>query len=126
MFINGGDNVSLMLVGRDGTGLAPIRLVDGSTVTDHPIGWTPDGTTLVTVRDTPAADGGQSRLHVLTVADDGLVTDDSTVGPRLVTGPFVMGLSPDGTRVATAAAETDGDGRWRVAAFPLDDPRPPC
>ncbi len=55
MFTDSGDNVSLFLVGRDGTGLAPIRLPDGSKVKDGTIGWTPDGERLVTLREPPGA-----------------------------------------------------------------------
>ena len=124
MFTDGSDGVSLYLVGRDETGLAPIRLADGSRVTDPAIGWTPDGTRLVTLRETAAPEVGRSRLHVLTVADDGLVTGDSMVGPPHVNGPFVVGLSPDGSKATVAAAETvDGD-EWRVAVVPVDGSPP--
>ena len=123
MFTSASDGVSLYLVGSEGTGLEPIRFADGSAVRDAVIDWTPDGTRLVTVRETEAPDD-RSRLHVLTVAEDGLVTDDSVVGPPLETGPWAIGLSPDGTQAAVAAAETGTSDGWRVAVVPVDGSSP--
>ena len=120
-FSSGSDNVSLYLVGRDGSGLVPIALPDGTVVKDPVVGWTPDGTRLVTTRSEVALDGGRrSRLHVLTVGADGVVLVDATDGPALVDGPHVSGISPDGTHVVVPGAETLGGDGWRPAIVALD------
>jgi Tol biopolymer transport system component len=120
LFTDSGNIASLHLVGRDGTGLRPIRQADGGTVTDGVVGWTNDGTRLITIREGASEGEGRSRLHVLTVAADGLVTDDAVIGPPIVTGPFGVGLAPDGTRAIIAAAETVGGDSWRVGVVAID------
>ena len=119
MFTDSGDDVSLFLVGRDGTGLTPIRSPDGTTVTDGTIAWTPDGQRLVTLRET-AGTASTAEVHVLTISGDGTVTDDSVIGPAVLAGPWAVGLSPDGGRVAVPAAGPGAGDDWQVAVVPLD------
>jgi hypothetical protein len=111
-------------VGRDGTGLRPIRQADGGTVTDGVVGWTNDGTRLITIREGASEGEGRSRLHVLTVAADGLVTDDAVIGPPIVTGPFGVGLAPDGTRAIIPARDRRGRGALASAIDGSSKPSP--
>jgi Tol biopolymer transport system component len=120
LFENGSGNAGLYLVGRDGSDLREVRLPDGRQVTDAVVGWTSDGTRLVTSRREPNPDGGlRMRFHVLTVGDDGTVSQDTAIGPRLVAGPSGSFLSPDDRWVIAPVPETRGGDGWRTGIVSL-------
>jgi TolB protein len=113
------------IVRRDGSDLRPITLGDGSPMDDALVQWSPDGGRLISTR----GEGGplaneRYRLHVMTLGDSGVVTNDTTVGPPVLAGPnrpvgYIM--SPDGTRLAAPLVQGADQTRWRMGVISAED-----
>jgi Tol biopolymer transport system component len=107
------------LVRGDGSNLRPILKADGTPLNDTPVLFTPDGTRILTTRDeTVMRSSPVYHVHVMVLGDDGRVTDDQTIGPVVLNATVGYALSPDGTRIVAAVAETAKT--WRIAVIPVD------
>jgi dipeptidyl aminopeptidase/acylaminoacyl peptidase len=107
------------LVRPDGSNLRPILKTDGTPLNDTPVLFTPDGSRILTTRDeTVKLSSPLHHVHVMTLGDDGQITDDRTIGPVVLNTTIGYALSPDGTRIVAAVGETPKT--WRIAVIPVD------
>ena len=107
------------LVRPDGSNLRPILKTDGTPLNDTPVLFTPDGSRILTTRDeTVKRSSPVYHVHLMTLGDDGRITDDRTIGPAVLDTTIGYALSPDGTRIVAAVAETPKT--WRIAVIPVD------
>jgi WD40 repeat protein len=107
------------LVRKDGSNLRPILKTDGQLLNDTPVLFTPDGSRILTTRDeTVVLSSPVYHVHVMVLGNDGRITDDRTIGPVVLNTTIGYALSPDGTRIVAAVAETPKT--WRIAVIPVN------
>jgi Tol biopolymer transport system component len=118
ILLSNGSNPGMFLVQRDGTVLRQLTFPDGTLVDDEGASWTPDGRRLL-ARDFEA---GAARIHVLTIADDGRITEDKVIGSQRLD---CLGdrVAPDGSRVLFGMAAPGGVG-WRIGVISIDGSGP--
>jgi len=110
--------MSIYRMASDGSGAAELLLVGEPNVSNIPLDWTPDGTTLLFVKDAPDVSAQET-------ADDELWTLQAPFGtearPQLLLSArdiIDARLSPDGDLVAYASRDT---GRSEVYVVALSD-----
>ena len=92
-----GDDSEIYVMNADGTGV--VRLTDNTSVYDHPIAWSPDGTRILF---RSSRDGDDGEIYVMNADGTGVVrlTDNSVLD-------YPIAWSPDGNRILFWR---DGDG----------------
>ena len=110
-----GSNIQLYLVRPDGSGVRPITTGESRGYNYGHIGWTPDGSRIVTHRGS-ADTFWYPRVVVL--ADDGRLLHEFGLDPAdaRFTGTMAPIVSPDGTKVAYVAIDARGLWQARVRA----------